>query len=74
MMSTPRNCLIVEIEPSMWYLVLEDESAPKNAFDWLDHARAFGPFKTVESSVRYLFNNFSNPGGYQTLDYANRGL
>jgi len=62
-MSTNSNCLFVQIKPDQWYYVLEDRSAPKNAWDWREYAEAYGPFPTEEGAHEHLHDNHANPGG-----------
>jgi hypothetical protein len=65
-MSTGCNCLVVEPQQGKWYYVLEDYNAPKNASNWLDYAKAYGPFPSEEAAVRHLSDNHANPGGWWT--------
>lgn len=68
-MSTNNECEFVEVKPGKWYYVLEDYSAPKNAWDWREYATAYGPFKTEEAAATHLQRNHANPGGSFTLEY-----
>ena len=69
-MSTNNKCLIVETEPGQWFYVLEDYNAPKNAWDWREYARAYGPFDTEEVALKHLFDNHANPGGHNSSRYV----
>lgn len=62
-MSTNSECLFVQIKADEWFYVLEDYSAPKNAYNWMDHATAYGPFKTEDEANKHLRDNHANPGG-----------
>jgi len=69
-MSTGCECLFIEIEPKKWYYVLEDYNAPKNSWDWMEYARAYGPFTTEEKAEEHLFDNHANPGSSCTQEYS----
>jgi hypothetical protein len=62
-MSTNNECLFFQWEEDKWYYLLEDYNAPKNAWDWRDHAVCYGPFATQEKADADLTNNHANPGG-----------
>ena len=63
-MSTNSNCDVIEVNRGTWYYLLEDSNAPKNAWDWREHARAYGPFKGIPETLAHLGENHPNPGGY----------
>ena len=67
-MSTNSECRLVETKPSRWFYILEDRNAPKNAWDWMEYARAYGPFKTEALALKHLDDNHANPGGYCEID------
>lgn len=62
-MSTNSECLIVQVKADQWFYVLEDRSAPKNAWDWREFASAYGPFPTEDAANEHLRKNHANPGG-----------
>lgn len=62
-MSTNSECLFVQTKPNEWFYVLEQRSAPKNAWDWREYADAYGPFATEDEASEHLRNNHANPGG-----------
>jgi hypothetical protein len=68
-MSTGCNCVFVEVKPGEWFYILEDYSAPKNAWDWREYAEAYGPFPTYEVANAHLHDNHANPGGHWTHKY-----
>jgi hypothetical protein len=68
-MSTNSECDFIEIAPGKWYYVLEDYDAPKNSFDWREHASCFGPFRTEEAADAHLRDNHANPGGSCSCPY-----
>lgn len=68
-MSTGLECNFVEWEPGKWYYVLEDDDAPKNAWDWMEYATAYGPFSSFDAAYDHLDNNHPNPGGYSEHSY-----
>lgn len=63
-MSTNSECLFQEVEPGKWYYVLENCSAPKNAWDWREYAACYGPFGAFEAANEHLSRCHANPGGY----------
>lgn len=65
-MSTNSECLFIQIKPDQWFYVLEDYNAPKNAWDWREHATAYGPFPTEAAADEHLCDNHANPGGSST--------
>lgn len=66
-MSTGCKCSKIEVATDKWYYLLEDRNAPKNAWDWRDHATAYGPFPTDEAADQHLSDNHPNPGGSSTI-------
>jgi hypothetical protein len=66
-MSTNNECLFFKWKSGMWYYLLEDCHAPKNAWDWRDHATCYGPFTDLEMAEGSLHLNHANPGG-STID------
>lgn len=68
-MSTNSECVFIEVAPGQWWYVLEDFNAPKNAWDWREHAQAFGPFATEDTARDDLFSNHANPGGWSTYAF-----
>lgn len=62
-MSTNSNCDFIEVKKGEWFYVLEHRNAPKNAWDWHEHATAYGPFSTESEAERHLAENHPNPGG-----------
>lgn len=62
-MSSNTSCLFIQIKPAEWYCVLEHRNAPKNAYDWREHATGYGPFPTEAAATRYVFDQHGNPGG-----------
>jgi hypothetical protein len=67
-MSTGLECLFLGRSKEEWYYVLENWDAPKNAFDWLDYATAYGPFKNEDKAREDLNYNHPNPGGSSCID------
>ena len=62
-MSTGLECSLIEVEPGKWWYLLEQGSAPKNAWDWREFADAYGPFSTEDAAWKHLRDNHANPGG-----------
>lgn len=63
-MSTGLNCEFVRlVTTNEWYYLLENGSAPRNAFNWRDYATAYGPFTSYEEADEHLRRNHANPGG-----------
>lgn len=67
-MSTGLECQFIESENNKWYYVLENYDAPKNAWDWLEFATAFGPFNSYKIAHSHLGNHHANPGGYSIYE------
>jgi hypothetical protein len=65
-MSTGLECLIVEHTPGHWYYVLQDWDCPVGAWDWMEYATAYGPFRSEDDANRHLSQNHANPGGSYT--------
>lgn len=63
------NLLFIEIEPSAWYYLLEDQYGEKDPFDWREQAKAFGPFATQASADEHYFNNQHSTSGAEILKY-----
>lgn len=61
-MSTNSNCNFYDVGRK-WFYLLEDSDTPKNAFDWRENARAYGPFPSEEAADDHLIENHANPGG-----------
>ena len=68
-MSTNSECAFIEVEPNKWYYILEDYHAPKNSYDWREHAQAYGPFASMDVAEKHLHDNHANPGGYWEQRY-----
>lgn len=68
-MSTNSECVFIERKPGQWYYVLEDSHAPKNAWDWMEYASAYGAFPSYEVAWKHLHDNHANPGGHGKTDY-----
>lgn len=62
-MSTNSECLFIEIERGKWFYILEDYSAPKNAWDWREHASCYGPFASEAEADQHLCDSHASPGG-----------
>jgi hypothetical protein len=69
-MSTNNECLFIEMKPNKWFYVLENYNAPKNSWDWMEYARAFGPFTTEEQAETHLSKYHANPGGWSSQAYV----
>lgn len=64
-MSTPRECVLAEVLPGVWYLILEEGSFG----EFPDNADVYGPFSSEEATCQFLFDGFSNPGSFMSYDY-----
>ena len=62
-MSTNSECEFVEQDDG-WIYRLEDYHAPKNAWDWRENSKTYGPFPSFEVAVQHLRDHHANPGGY----------
>lgn len=69
-MSTGCECAFIEVKPGEWFYLLEDFDAPKGAWDWREHATAYGPFATFDQAEQHLSDNHANPGGFSERPYV----
>lgn len=69
-MSTGCNCEFIEVAPGEWFYVLEHTGAPRNAWDWREHATAYGPFRTFDVAEQHLSANHPNPGGFSETPWT----
>lgn len=67
-MSTNSNCQFIQTEPEKWFYVLEHSHAPKNSWDWREHASCYGPFESEEKADEHLRDNHANPGGCEVCE------
>jgi hypothetical protein len=68
--STGLNCEFIEPVPGDWYYILEDYFAPKNSWNWLEYATAYGPFNSQEDAAEHLREHHANPGGSWTIPHS----
>ena len=68
-MSTGLECAFHETQPNIWYYLLEDGGAPKNALNWLDYADCFGPFVSLDAAYDHLRTFHANPGGFSVYRF-----
>ena len=54
--------MFVEEKPGRWHYILEDYAAPKNSWDWMEYAKAYGPFRTQYEADEHLSDHHANPG------------
>jgi len=69
-MSVQRECVFLESTPGEWYYILERTDAPRDAYDWLDYAEAFGPFRSESQAHDHLHRHHANPGGSHLMRYT----
>ena len=69
-MSTGFNCEIVSIRADdhphdgSWFYILQDWNCPVGAWDWREHATAYGPFASEDDAQFHLQKYQANPGGW----------
>jgi len=68
-MSTGQECMFVEEKPGRWHYILEDYNAPKNSWDWMEYATAYGPFRTQHEADEHLSDHHANPGSSFTVKH-----
>ena len=68
-MSTGLECFFIEVEKDEWYYILEDYDSPKNAWNWLDYATAYGSFTSFDKAHNHLSDSHPNPGGYSKMEF-----
>mgnify|MGYP001577492953 CR=1 FL=1 len=66
-MSSQLECVFIERQKK-WYIILENSNAPKDAWNWLEYATAYGSFKSFKIDKQFLDDNFANPGGYEIYE------
>ena len=69
-MSTGLECEFFEPKQGQWFYALQDYSCPVGAWDWREHAQAYGPFDSEEKAQKHLRDNHANPGGHILSDHA----
>lgn len=70
-MSTGLECEMIEEAEGVWWYMLEQGSAPKNAWDWREYADLYGPHVSYEAACEHLRANHANPGGHGVTERAN---
>jgi hypothetical protein len=66
-MSTGCECEFFVFKGQHYY-ILEHYNAPKNSFDWHEHADVYGPFSSYKSAEQHLSDTHANPGGWSHSD------
>jgi hypothetical protein len=66
-MSTGLNCEFIESPAGVHYYILEQGSAPKNAWNWREYADCYGPFKSEDEAMKHLDDNHANPGSHSVV-------
>ncbi len=69
-MSTGFECYFRETAPGEWFYVLQDADCPVGAWDWREHATAYGPFASEELAEAHMDDYQANPGGWWTDHYV----
>lgn len=63
-MSTVRRCEFFKATDGQWYVSLGDY---EHAYE--DHqCTNYGPYASLDAAESFVFDNFSNPGGYGVND------
>lgn len=60
-MSASRECLIFSYQHA-WYYLLEDDNAPRSAWEWREYATPYGPFGSEPLARQHLIAHHPNPG------------
>lgn len=58
----------IEAEAGKWFYVLEDRHAPKDTWDWMEFADAFGPFPSLEAAQDHEYESSSDTSGCEIVD------
>ncbi len=70
-MSVDRELEFIEPEEGRWFYVLEDWSAPRNAWDWHEHVSCYGPFESHEAACYHQYNiSRISTGGSTITDHS----
>jgi len=62
-MSQILETVFIEPQPGQWYYLLEEPTAPTEAMDWRDYAKAIGPFSSYEEADAYFCENEVSTSG-----------
>ncbi len=65
-MSTNSECHFIQVRQDQWFYILEHRNAPKNSWDWREHATGYGPFQSEDQADDHLRRYHANPGGSET--------
>jgi hypothetical protein len=70
-MSTGLECAFYEVEAKgEHFYILQDWDCPAGAFDWMEYATAYGPFRSLADADQHLSDNHANPGGGSMRAYV----
>jgi hypothetical protein len=70
-MSTGLECVFYEIEAKgEHFYILQNWDCPKGAYNWMEYAKAYGPFKSFDAADQHLSDNHANPGGFWRRKYT----
>lgn len=56
-MSTGLECEFIEVEGKGHYYILQNWDCPVGAWNWREHATAYGPFPIEERAEEHLSDN-----------------
>ena len=65
--------IFVEAADGQWFYILENEGAPKDAWDWIEFSQCFGPFPTLEDAQDDEYRSDSDTSGAEVLHFKARG-
>ena len=59
----------IETASGDWFYILERPHAPKDQWDWMDDADAFGPFPTLEAAESHEYESPSRTSGCEIHEW-----
>lgn len=57
-----------------WFYIIEQRTAPKDAWDWQEYADCFGPFETLEEAQDHEYRSDSDTSGAEIIPYGRRDV
>lgn len=66
---SPKSCLYIEVEPTEWFYLAENEDAPDEVWDWREYSTASGPFDTLEAAMDHRVDNRPDISGSEIRHY-----
>ena len=62
----------IETASGDWFYILERKGAPKDQWDWMDDADAFGPYPTLEAAEDAEYQSDSDTSGSEVVEWSGK--